>query len=86
MLLRSTDTHLQNYTVSQNPDSAQLTVPISVAACREYMNELPLRVNPFILRGESAEPGDYPHMVSGQTTRCYRTTFRSRSQANSQFV
>jgi len=32
------------------------------------MNELPLRVNPFILGGESAEPGDYPHMVSGQAT------------------
>jgi len=53
--------------VSQNPIRAQLTVPISVAACRGYMNELPLRVNPFILGGEPAEPGDYPHMVSCQT-------------------
>jgi hypothetical protein len=85
IFLRNVGTRVRHYTVSQNTTSEQLTIPDSVAACREYMNELPLRVNPFILGGEAAEPGDYPHMVSSQATRCNQTTFRSRSQSNVQF-
>jgi hypothetical protein len=86
IFLRNVGTPVRQYTVSQNPNSAQLTVPISVSACRQYMNELPLQVRPFIKGGETAELRDYPHMVSGQATRCYRTAFRSRSRANLQFV
>ena len=82
--------HVQHYTVSQNPNSAQLTVPVSVAACREYVNELPQPEKSFFhVAGDgekAAELGDFPHMVSGQATRCYRTKFRSRSQANVQFI
>ncbi|XP_069705020.1 serine protease snake-like [Periplaneta americana] len=36
----------------------------SEIACREYQNELPLRVNPFIKNGKDAAPGDYPHMAA----------------------
>jgi hypothetical protein len=68
---------VRRYTVSQNPNSAQLTVPISVAACREYLNELPLQVSPIIKDRETVELGDYPHVVSGQETCCYRTALRS---------
>ena len=84
--LRDVGTPVQHYTVAQNPDSAQLTVPVSVAACREYVNELPPRAIPLIVGGNETEPGGYPHMVSGQATRCYWTTFRSRSQANVLFI
>lgn len=44
------------------------TVCFHVTACREYTNELPLHVNPFIRGGRNAENGDYPHMVSGRAT------------------
>jgi len=84
--LRDVCTSVLHYTVSQNPNSAQLSVSVSVAACRQYVNELPPRAIPHILRGKPAEPRDYPHMVSGQAIRCYRTTFRSRSQANVPFI
>uniref|UniRef100_A0A1V1FKN1 Acrosin n=1 Tax=Reticulitermes speratus TaxID=60591 RepID=A0A1V1FKN1_9NEOP len=36
----------------------------SELACREYVNELPLRVNPFIKGSQDAELGDYPHMAA----------------------
>jgi len=90
MNLRDVDTPVQHYTVAQNPNSAQLTVSVSVAACRQYMKELPQPENSFFhVTGDgekAAELGDFPHMVSGQATRCYRSTFRSRSQANVQFI
>jgi hypothetical protein len=53
-----------------------------VVACREYMNELPLRVNPFIRSGKDAEPGDYPHMVSGQANHGSRTGHLSRTDTD----
>jgi hypothetical protein len=84
--LRDVSTSIQHYTVSQNPNSAQLIIPVSVAACRQYVKQLPPRAIPLIVGGNEKKPGDYPHMVSGQATGCYRTTFRSRSQANVQFI
>ena len=39
------------------------------SACREYSNEIPVRVNPFIIDGEDAEAGDFPHMVSKSSSR-----------------
>jgi len=90
IFLRDVGTPVQHYTVAQNPNIAQLTVPVSVAACRQYMKELPQPENTLfhatVFGGKAAELGDYPHMVSGQATRCYLSTFRSRSQANVQFI
>jgi len=90
IFLRDVGTPVQHYTVSQNPNSAQLTVSVSVAACPQYIEELPQPENSFFhVAGDgekAAELGDFPHMVSGQAPRSYRTTFRSRSQANVQFI
>ena len=62
--LQDVGTPVQHYTASQNPKSAQLTVPVSVGACHQYVNERTTLGMP-IIRGKEAEPGNYPHMVSG---------------------
>jgi hypothetical protein len=54
----------------------EVNLSFCVTACREYTNELPLRVNPFIINGKDAEPGDYPHMVSSRVTG--QDTFQGR--------
>ncbi|PSN34643.1 Serine protease snake [Blattella germanica] len=45
-------------------DDTALSMRKSQLACQEYSNEIPLRVNPFIIDGEDAEPGQFPHMAA----------------------